>query len=100
MGPEVREAFMTRDPAAQRAFRASGEKFYADLWLLARQRLAAQGVASISGADAARGMNLLIFLPATQRYYRPYGKFDLADITLRHKTIRVRFFHHNTGQTS
>ncbi|WP_333617616.1 purine nucleoside phosphorylase YfiH [Mixta calida] len=49
VGPEVREAFMTRDPAAQRAFRASGEKFYADLWLLARQRLAAQGVASISG---------------------------------------------------
>ncbi|AUX94520.1 purine nucleoside phosphorylase YfiH [Mixta gaviniae] len=49
VGPEVRDAFMAHDPAAQHAFRASGAKFYADLWLLARQRLTTQGVTSISG---------------------------------------------------
>lgn len=49
VGPEVRSAFMAHDPAADEAFRAAGDKFYADLWLLARQRLIAQGVSSISG---------------------------------------------------
>ncbi|MGD8108514.1 purine nucleoside phosphorylase YfiH [Pantoea sp. FN0302] len=49
VGPEVRAAFMAHDPAAAGAFRAAGDKFYADLWQLARQRLAAQGVASVSG---------------------------------------------------
>lgn len=49
VGPEVRSAFMAHDSAADEAFRAAGDKFYADLWLLARQRLIAQGVSSISG---------------------------------------------------
>ena len=49
VGAEVRAAFMAHDPAADVAFRAAGDKFYADLWLLARQRLAAQGVTSVSG---------------------------------------------------
>lgn len=49
VGPEVRAAFMAGDPAADKAFRAAGDKFYADLWLLARQRLHAQGVTSVSG---------------------------------------------------
>lgn len=49
VGPEVRAAFMAHDPAAAGAFRAAGDKFYADLWQLARQRLAAQGVTSVSG---------------------------------------------------
>ena len=49
VGPEVRTAFIAHDPVAEGAFRAAGEKLYADLWLLARQRLMAQGVASISG---------------------------------------------------
>jgi YfiH family protein len=49
VGPEVRAAFIAHDPAADLAFRASGEKYYADLWLLACQRLSAQGVVSVSG---------------------------------------------------
>ncbi|GLR08472.1 laccase domain protein [Mixta theicola] len=49
IGPEVRAAFMAHDPAAADAFRPAGDKFYADLWLLARQRLIAQGVTSVSG---------------------------------------------------
>ena len=49
VGEEVRAAFMTFDPAAQQAFRAVGDKYFADLWLLARQRLSAAGVNAISG---------------------------------------------------
>ncbi|ROR13109.1 purine nucleoside phosphorylase YfiH [Erwinia sp. JUb26] len=49
VGPEVREAFCAADSAADSAFRAVGEKFYADLWMLATQRLHAAGVRCISG---------------------------------------------------
>jgi len=49
VGPEVREAFCAVDPAAGSAFRAAGEKFYADLWMLATQRLNAAGVRCIRG---------------------------------------------------
>jgi YfiH family protein len=48
VGAEVREQFMHRDPAAAAAFIGS-ERFMADLYLLARQRLRALGVASIYG---------------------------------------------------
>ncbi|MDE3011327.1 MAG: peptidoglycan editing factor PgeF, partial [Pseudomonadota bacterium] len=50
VGPEVRAAFLARDPAAAEAFRAGREdRWHADLYLLARQRLAAAGVDRVSG---------------------------------------------------
>lgn len=62
VGEEVRDSFVRADPAAARAFRPGGRagKHYADLFLLARQRLAHAGVGQVSGggisthADPAR----------------------------------------------
>ncbi|EHM50665.1 MAG: polyphenol oxidase [Yokenella regensburgei] len=51
VGPEVREAFMAKDANANRAFRPVGEKFYANIYELARQRLANVGVDSVYGGD-------------------------------------------------
>lgn len=52
VGDEVRAAFLAVDPAAAAAFKphASG-KWLADIYLLARQRLQAAGITSISGGD-------------------------------------------------
>lgn len=53
VGPEVRAAFIARDPASAAAFRAHGEgKWLADLYALARQRLAAAGVGGVFGGGA------------------------------------------------
>lgn len=49
VGPEVRQAFMAHSRESANAFYPSGEKYMADIWLLARQRLAAAGVCSVSG---------------------------------------------------
>ncbi|MFZ2267338.1 MAG: peptidoglycan editing factor PgeF [Azonexus sp.] len=50
VGDEVRAAFVLADPAAAEAFRAHGAgKWLADIYLLARQRLQAAGIFSISG---------------------------------------------------
>jgi YfiH family protein len=61
VGTDVREAFLASDPAASAAFRPHREgKWLADLFLLARQRLARLGVRRIFGGglctvrDAAR----------------------------------------------
>jgi len=51
VGPEVRAAFVAHDPAAAAAFLPRGGKFLADLYLLARQRLAVLGVTSVYGGD-------------------------------------------------
>lgn len=48
VGAEVRRAFMDIDPRAADAFRPVGDKFFADIWHLARQRLQAAGVQSVS----------------------------------------------------
>jgi len=48
VGSEVRAAFMAKDVRAQLAFRPAGAKYFADIWLLARQRLEAAGVNSLS----------------------------------------------------
>ncbi|PIJ50520.1 hypothetical protein BL250_15310 [Erwinia sp. OLTSP20] len=49
VGAEVRNAFIAENPLAAAAFAAAGDKFYADLWLLARQRLSLSGITTISG---------------------------------------------------
>jgi copper oxidase (laccase) domain-containing protein len=51
VGEEVRAAFLARDATARSAFAANVRgRWQCDLALLARQRLAAAGVASIHGA--------------------------------------------------
>jgi polyphenol oxidase len=51
VGAEVRDAFVTADPAAAAAFvpRAEPGKFLADLYALARQRLGRAGVTRVAG---------------------------------------------------
>jgi len=50
VGPEVRAAFVDRDVAAAAAFRAGrGDRWWADLYRLARRRLGALEITSISG---------------------------------------------------
>ncbi|WP_133751103.1 peptidoglycan editing factor PgeF [Pseudomonas sp. LP_7_YM] len=51
VGPEVREAFMATHPETAKAFRASANpgKFMADIYQLARLRLAARGLTAVYG---------------------------------------------------
>jgi YfiH family protein len=50
VGPEVRAAFVAVDPDAAAAFAPHrDDRLLADLWLLARQRLARAGVAAVHG---------------------------------------------------
>ncbi|MEW5291928.1 MULTISPECIES: purine nucleoside phosphorylase YfiH [Erwinia] len=49
VGPEVRDAFLAQDLTSGAAFRPAGEKYYADIWQLARIRLARKGVRNITG---------------------------------------------------
>ena len=52
VGDEVREIFVTHDPAAQQAFQPSpAGRWLVDLYQLARQRLNAQGVTRIYGGE-------------------------------------------------
>ncbi|MDN2488549.1 polyphenol oxidase [Kosakonia sacchari] len=51
VGAEVREAFLVHDPQADSAFRPYGEKYFADIYQLARQRLASVGVQHVFGGD-------------------------------------------------
>lgn len=51
VGPEVREAFMAVNPEAEEAFKARGNKYLADIYLLARQRLSSLGVQKIYGGN-------------------------------------------------
>jgi YfiH family protein len=50
VGDDVREAFTAHDPGAAAAFRARGSgKWLADMYAIARRRLAALGVTAVSG---------------------------------------------------
>lgn len=52
VGAEVRAAFLARDSKADDCFKAAGpEKYWADIYGLARQRLAACGVLSVYGGE-------------------------------------------------
>ncbi len=51
VGVEVREAFMAVDAKASAAFIQHGDKYLADIYQLARQRLANVGVEQIFGGD-------------------------------------------------
>ena len=51
VGPEVRAAFMAEDAEAAAAFTPHGDKFLANIYLLARQRLLRAGVQAIYGGD-------------------------------------------------
>lgn len=52
VGPEVRAAFVDVDPAGAGCFIAGrGDRWYADLYALARLRLTALGVHAVSGGD-------------------------------------------------
>lgn len=53
VGPEVREAFMAHLPASMEAFRPSPNagRWLADIYTLARQRLAAAGVSAVHGGS-------------------------------------------------
>ena len=47
----MREAFIEKDPQAVRAFLPKGDKYLADIYLLARQRLGNVGVTQVYGGD-------------------------------------------------
>ncbi|MDR2875183.1 MAG: peptidoglycan editing factor PgeF [Methylobacillus sp.] len=51
VGAEVREVFLRHDAHAASAFTARGEKYLADLYLLARQRLQTAGITRICGGN-------------------------------------------------
>ncbi|WP_087019082.1 purine nucleoside phosphorylase YfiH [Thaumasiovibrio subtropicus] len=51
VGSEVRDAFIAFDAKAALAFTPKGEKWLADIYLLARQRLEALGVSAIYGGN-------------------------------------------------
>jgi hypothetical protein len=51
VGDEVRAAFIARQPQAATAFRARGDKWLADLYLLARLRLASLGTTRVFGGN-------------------------------------------------
>lgn len=51
VGAEVREAFLNQSPALHLAFTPYGDKYLADIYLLARKKLQSVGVSSIYGGS-------------------------------------------------
>ena len=51
VGDEVRAAFMAKDAQAGQAFKASGDKWLGNLYMLAKQRLSKKGVVEIYGGN-------------------------------------------------
>jgi len=52
VGRDVVDAFTSDDPGASEAFRPSGDRWLADIYRLARRRLAALGVGFVGGGDS------------------------------------------------
>ncbi len=70
VGPEVREAFLAADPGAARSFRpGNADRLLADLYQLARRRLARAGVDAVFG-----GQHCTYSDPARFFSYRREGK--------------------------
>lgn len=65
VGSEVREQFLAHDPAADAAFKPHNDRWLADIYLLARQRLIASGVTHIYG-----GEHCTVSVPETFFSYR------------------------------
>ncbi|RXJ71062.1 hypothetical protein CS022_21920 [Veronia nyctiphanis] len=51
VGPEVRKQFIAHASEAESAFQPSGDKYFADIYALAKQRLTAAGISSVFGGD-------------------------------------------------
>jgi len=51
VGPEVKAAFMEKDPHFKHAFKPEGEKYLANLYTIARRRLYQAGITTIYGGD-------------------------------------------------
>jgi len=69
VGDEVKAAFVAHDPQAETAFVAHQDKWLADLFMLARQRISTAGVSAIYGG------NQCTFSDAQQFYsYRRDGQ--------------------------
>jgi YfiH family protein len=51
VGDDVRSTFVAQDPAATSAFEPHGERWHADLYRLANQRLAALGITEVHGGE-------------------------------------------------
>lgn len=51
VGGDVRDAFIDAKPQAIMAFKTQGDKYLADIYLLARQRLESLGITAIYGGD-------------------------------------------------
>jgi hypothetical protein len=73
VGPEVRAAFVAQDDSAQCAFvQGQGDRFYADLFTLAQQRLIARGVSVYGRSTCTYGQSERFFSyrkqPTTGRF--------------------------------
>ena len=78
VGPEVRAAFLDHDPAAASAFqRGRGDRWFGDLYALARQRLRALQVSQIDG-----GGHCTVAEPATFFSWRRDGPGTGRMVTL------------------
>lgn len=88
VGPEVREAFMQQSPITAEAFVPSRNpgKFMADIYMLARLRLAARGVTAVYGGGFCTVTDPRFFSyrrsPRTGRFASPYlaGTLDSSDL--------------------
>lgn len=72
---------MAVDAKASAAFIQHGDKYLADIYQLARQRLANVGVEQIFGGDRCTYTENETFFLSSRQDHRSYGKFHLADIT-------------------
>jgi Uncharacterized conserved protein len=63
VGDEVKAAFVAHDPQAAAAFVVHQDKWLADLFMLARQRISAAGVSAIYGGISAHSVMHSSFTP-------------------------------------